>query len=90
MTPRIGRVLLRFHHRVDLRLVGRQPRQGRDRVWVYSPLNDEMVEAGLQEVDTYVSRCHNMVTQFIATRPIMDLYLAAERRIGPMVSKWWW
>ena len=39
------------------------------------PLEYGMVEAGLQEVETYVSRRQNTVAQFIVTRPIMDLYL---------------
>ena len=38
-----------------------------------------MAEAGMQEVETYISRHQNTVTQFIATRPIMDLCLVAER-----------
>ena len=49
-----------------------------------------MVKALLQEVETYVSRRQNMVAKFIATRPIMDLCLAAEWRPGPRVSKRWW
>ena len=49
-----------------------------------------MVEAILQEVKTYVSRRQNTVTQFIATRPIMDLCLAAEWRPGSRVAKRWW
>ena len=28
--------------------------------------------------------------QFIATRLIMDLCLAAERHTGSLVAKWWW
>ena len=38
MIPRIGRVLGGFHYRVSRRLTGRQPRQGRDGVWLYPPL----------------------------------------------------
>ena len=49
-----------------------------------------MVEAGLQEVETYVSRRHNTMAQYIATRPIMDLCLAAKRRPGPRVAIRWW
>ena len=78
MTPYIGRVLGVFHHRLAHRLTGRQPWRGRDGVWIYPPLEDAMAEAGLQEVDTYVSRCQNTVAQFIATRPIRNLCLAAE------------
>ena len=46
-----------------------------------------MEEAGLQEVETYVSRRQNTVVQFIATRLIMELYLAAERRTGSRVTE---
>ena len=49
-----------------------------------------MEEAGLQEVDTYASRLHNKVAQFIATRPIMDLCLAEEQRPGSRVPNRWW
>ena len=65
MTPRIGRVLGKFYHRMAHRLTGRQPRQGRDRVWVYPLLEDVMSEAGLQEVETYVYLQQNTVSQFI-------------------------
>ena len=52
MKLHIGRVLGRFNHRVDLRLTGRQPRRGRDGVWVYPLLEDAMEEVGLKEVNT--------------------------------------
>ena len=77
MTPHIVRVLGGFYHRVVCRLTGSQPWRGRDEVWLYRPLEDAMVEAELQEVDTYVSRHQNTVAQNIATKPIMNLCLAA-------------
>ena len=49
------RVLGRFHHRVDHRLTEWQPRRGRHGGWFYPPLEDAMEEAGLQEMETYVS-----------------------------------
>ena len=49
-----------------------------------------MAEAGLQEVDTYISYRQNKVAQFIVTRPIMDLCLAVDRRPGWSVAKRWW
>ena len=49
-----------------------------------------MLEAGLQEVETYVSRRQNTDAQFIATRLIMDLCLAVERRQGSEVENKWW
>ena len=64
------------------RLTGRQPQRGRDGGWVYPPLEEAMAEEGLQEVEIYVSRRQNTAAQFIATRPIMYLFLAAARRPG--------
>ena len=85
MTPHIGRVLGRYHHRVACRLAGRQPRRGREGVWTYPLLEYAMEEAGLKEVETYVSCRQNTVAQFIVTRPIMDLCLETEWRPGPRV-----
>ena len=89
ITPHIGRVWGGLRHRVTLRMTGRQPWKGRDGIWVYPPLEDPMVEVGLQEVDRYVSRHQNMAAKFISTSPIMGLCMAAEKRLGPIVSKWW-
>ena len=49
-----------------------------------------MWEAGMDEVDQYALRSKNMVTQYIATRPIMDLYEEALWRPGTQISKIWW
>ena len=49
-----------------------------------------MEDAGLQEVESYVSHRQNTVAKFIATKPIIDLCLAAEWRSGPRVFKRWW
>ena len=49
-----------------------------------------MAEAVFQEVETYVSCHQNTVLQYIATRSIMDLCLAEQRRPGTrVVMKWW-
>ena len=48
--PFIGRFLGGFHHKVARRLTGRQPRLGKDGLWIYLPLEDAIMEAGLQEV----------------------------------------
>ena len=45
MTPNIGRVLGRFHHRVAHKFTGRQPWRVRDSGWLYLPLVDAMSEA---------------------------------------------
>ena len=87
MTLRIERVLDGFHHKLDHRLTRRQHWIGREDGWVYSPMEKTIVESRLQEVETYVSHRQNTVAQFIATRPIKDLCLAAARRQESRVSK---
>ena len=47
-------------------------------MWTYPPLEDAMLEAGLQEVKTYVFCRQNTATQFILATPIMYLCLVAE------------
>ena len=49
-----------------------------------------MAEAGLQEVDTYVTRPQNTVSQYISTRTIMYMCLAADRHLGTRVLIMWW
>ena len=90
LTSRMKRVSGGLHHRVDLILTGQQLRKGMDGGWVYLPLDDAMAEAGLQEVDNYVSCRQNTVAQYIATRPIIDLCLEAKQRPGPRVKIRWW
>ena len=89
LKPRMQRVLVSFHHRVARRLTGRQPRKGRGRGWVYLLLEDNMVEAGLQQVETYVSCHQNTLVQYIETKPIMELCLAEKRRPGIRVAMQW-
>ena len=49
-----------------------------------------MEEAGLIEVETYVSHLQNTDAQLIATIPMMELCLVAERRPGSWVANQWW
>ena len=49
-----------------------------------------MAESGVQDVETYVSCRHNTIANFIATRPVMDLGLAAAWHPEDRVSKRWW
>ena len=49
-----------------------------------------MAALGLEEVDAYFLRRQNTVAQYIATRPILELCLVLERRLGSHVSQRWW
>ena len=54
----------------------------------YSPLELEMLASEIEDVDTYVLGFQNTKSQYIKTRPILDMYLAAEWRPGTQVA-WW-
>ena len=45
---------------------------------------------GLEEIGVYIARRQNTIAQYIATRPIVDLCLAAERRPGMRLLWRWW
>ena len=79
-----------FHHRVARKLTGYQLQKVLDGMWVYPPLAEVKAEACLHEVETYVSLHQNTVAQFIVTGPILELFLAAERIPGPMISNRFW
>ena len=90
ITPRIRRVLGRFHYRGDRRLMGRQPQIRQDSGWLYPLMEEAMAESGLQELEAYISCHQSTAAQLIATRPIVYLCLAAAGRTGSRVSKLWW
>ena len=56
---------------------------------MYPPLEEAMAEAGLKEVDTYVSLNQNTVVQFVLTSLIVDLCLAVVWRTGSILDKRW-
>ena len=49
-----------------------------------------MKEAGIVRIRTSILRRQNLVAQFIATQPILDLCKKAEIRPGAQVPRGWW
>ena len=49
-----------------------------------------MGDAGFEGIGTFVTKRQNTVSQYIATRPILDLCEWAAQRPGVRVSWWWW
>ena len=49
-----------------------------------------MEEAVFEEIGLYVTRRKNTVTQYIATRPILDLCERYVWRLGAWASWKWW
>ena len=48
-----------------------------------------MKEAGIIRIWTSILRRQNTVTQFIATRPILDLCKKANRQPSTWLARWW-
>ena len=86
----LQRALDSFHHRVAWRLTGRQPRRRWGGSWACLTLEKAMGAAGFEGIRKSVTRRHNTFTQYIATRPIMDLCERSTRRPGTRVSRRWW
>ena len=85
MSLRIEKALGGFHRWVIQWLAGWMPHQGGDGTWIHPHLGEAMVEAGLQDIETYATHRQNTVTKYIATRPIADLCLEVGRRPGVRV-----
>ena len=49
-----------------------------------------MREAGLKEVEEYITGSQNTAAQYFVVQPIMDLWEEAVQRLGMRVSKRWW
>ena len=45
------------------------------------------MSVGLDEVYAYVLRLQNNIEQYIATRPILELYLATEQQLEAQVTQ---
>ena len=61
-----------------------------DGTWVYLPIGAALEMVGLEEIGLYITHLHNTVAQYIATFPIMEFCLAAERKPGMRISRRWW
>ena len=89
LTPRLEKYLDGFHHREVWRMVSMGPKRKWDGTWVYTPIGEALEMVGMEEIGAYIYRYQIMVTQYIETCPIMDLYLEAERNPGLRLSRKW-
>ena len=90
LTARMEKSLESFNSRVARKIMGRQPRRGKDGSWYFPSLAGAMKETGMLRIRTSIHRRQNKVLQFIATRPILDLCEKATRRPGAGVARRWW
>ena len=90
MIPPMGRSLGSFQHRVVRLITGRHTKRWVDGSWGYPPVDTAMEEAWFEEMGAYVLKRQNMVSQYIATRLILDLCADMVRRYGVWVSSILW
>jgi len=91
VTPRVLKVLEGFHHRVARRLSGMRPRYlPREDRWDYPPLEEAMEKAGLYSVQHCIGVRQNTLADNVATRPILELSMEAERQSGSSRRLFWW
>ena len=90
LTPRIERALESFMHGAARSITGRQLRRGWDGKWYYPSLAGAMKEAGFAEIRKSITNRQNTVTQYISTRPILDLCGRTTQRGGVRVYRRWW
>ena len=90
VNTQLGKALVGFHHWAVQRMVVMGPERQLNRTWVYQPIGSALATVGLEEIGVYTSCRKNTVTQYIAGRPIMDLFLAAERKPRMQLSQRWW
>ena len=89
LTQRMERDLDSFQSRVVRRITRKHPRKQTGGSWEYLPLTEALGEEGIEGIRKTVRRRQNTVTQYITTRPILDLYERATRQPGATVS-WRW
>ena len=65
MSPRVGKNLGGFHHRLDLQLEEIQPMFYTTGKWFYPLMYVEMTEVGLEEVEMYFLLRQNTVASIL-------------------------
>ena len=76
-TPRLEKALGGFHYWAARKMAVMGPKIQPGGTWVYLSIGAAMKMVVLEEIGVYIAHHQNTVAQYIATRPITDLCLAA-------------
>ena len=86
MTDAMMKQLEQFHGKVACQILGCLPQRTGVNTWKYPPLVTAYEVTGLQPIQEYLrKRCSN-IKDYIASRPILDLYQASPRYSGTFTS----
>ena len=89
MTPCMGRALGGFQHRVDSQINGKQQKCQVYGSWEHPLLETTIQEEGFRDMGEYILKKKNTFTQYIATRPILELCEETVRTTVAWVAKMW-
>ena len=82
VNPRMVKALGGFQVQLARRLTGRLPRRTPGGKWTYTSTATARGGVGLLTMEEYIRRSHNTVTQYIATRSLLELCEGSERASG--------
>ena len=81
MSDRMMQALRGFHHRAARRITSMMPyREGGE--WVYPSTTEVLKEAGMYSMEHYLNVRRNKLVDYVATRPIGELFNGVERMSG--------
>ena len=61
-----------FHVRAAYKMARKyRPKRGANGVWVYPKTADVLGERGMDSIAKYIQACHQTITTYMATRPIL-------------------
>ena len=90
LTPRLEKSSEGFHLQVVRRMAGMGTKRHRDGTCLYTTIREALEMVGMEKIRVYTIRFQKKGTQYIETRPIMDLCLSEERNTGLRLSMQWW
>ena len=91
LSDSMFKLLEGFHIRAAWRMAREhKPRKGDGGEWIYPASEDVLEECGLKTMREYVDVRRNTVAEWVATRPIYEDCVGAERQRGSAPRKWWW
>ncbi len=67
-----------------------RPMRGPNREWIYPRSEDVLKECGMKTMEEYILACRQMITVYLATRPILDKCRRGKRKRGAIPRRWWW
>jgi len=89
ISDRMMKALRGFHHRAARRITGMMPhRVGGE--WVYPATSDVLKKAGMYTIERYISIRRSKFVDYVATRPIGEVFNGVERLSGSPSNRRFW